>query len=123
MILTDKALSDFNQFLYINYPDNIISENCGYGYGMFERDLEQLTYVLPEFMNNALIIEWLDSVYFYVTIDREENMFIYTIDYPNDIYFSNWDDLYFETRSEATKQAIIKANEIYNNLNTNENEK
>ena len=96
MLLTDKTKEDFLKY-YNNHSIRFLLS-----WTIFED--------LPLVVQNALIIEWLDSVYFYVTIDREENMFIYTIDYPNDIYFSNWDDLYFETRSEATGKAIEKAN-------------
>jgi hypothetical protein len=98
MKLTGKALSEFNQWLYTNYPDNLINENCGYSYGTFERDLEQLTYILPELMNNALIVEWFDSVGLW-----------------KDNFYYCYRATKFLDYKEAIKQAITKANQIYNN--------
>ena len=124
--LTGKCLGDFNHFLYTNYPNNLISENCGYGYGMFERDLEQLTFVLPQNMNNALIIEFFDSVGIHVKLYPHlgggQVVFYPTIMFldeqhntnEKDVLFDNGEFYYHESRTEAINNAIIKANEIYN---------
>jgi len=71
----------------------------------------------------ALIIEWLDSVGIYANIryNELEKTFFPQLNFnpiQNDCYLERQ-----KTRSEATQQSIIKANEIYNNLNTKENEK
>lgn len=70
------------------------------------------------------IIEWFDSVGIYITIEGVfDRMLGYNRGFEAHIYqdgkqsvslFNN-DDV-FESRQEATKQAIIKANEIYNSL-------
>jgi len=68
---------------------------------------------------NALIIEWLDSVKIYVLINYILDSFNYEIkDYIDEEkecerYYSND----FNTIQESTRKAIIKANEIYNNIN------
>lgn len=64
----------------------------------------------------ALIIEWFDSVGIYVNALR------YSLSEPNkwvvikSLCENNLDFIY-SSRQEATKQAIIKANEIYNERN------
>ena len=103
MILTGKAKEDF--YKYINIED----------YKLFD-------YVRKKYANeivlNALIIEWFDSVGIFVSINY--------VDFYNEIR----NDKGFETyvtnkglsvkfrsvsiRQEAIKQAIKKANEIYN---------
>lgn len=69
----------------------------------------------PAIFEDALIIEWLDSVGIYVTIlpciDKTFDSYV-TINKKR-IEVSQFN----ETRSEATQKAILKANEIYNNLN------
>lgn len=71
---------------------------------------------------NAYIIEWLDSAGIYITIEgvfdrmlgyhRGFELHIYQ-DGKQSISIFNNNDV-FETRIEATKAAIVKANEIYN---------
>jgi len=117
--LTGKCLNDFNIFLYTKYPNNLISENCGYNYGMFERDLEHLTYILPENMNNALIIEFFDSVGIYISTSAlkmfyKDPIFKCKIEFVTEVIECG--DLYFKTRLEATNEAILKANQLYNEL-------
>jgi len=122
MRLTGKALADYQTFIYNNYPNNLISENCGYGYGMFERDLEQLLWIIPETCQNALIIEFFDSVGIYIFSDNLTNCSKYGVylwnayvkrNYKNKKKVAKWED----SRTEATNKAIIKANELYNSEN------
>lgn len=87
MILNGKAFTDFG-------------DQCKYDYNEFLKLDEPIQY--------ALIIEWFDSVNFYVEVIRNEGYFEYFV-------HEEW-DYGFETRQEATKQAIIKANDIYNTL-------
>lgn len=68
-----------------------------------------------EVLQNALIIEFFDSVGIYIEIIKD-NWFGFNI------HRGNWKALDFsiggyDTRQQATKQAIIKANEIYNERN------
>lgn len=60
----------------------------------------------------ALIIEWFDSVGIYISLNYHpiSNSFSYFINYPDRFY-----SRITTFRKEATKQAIIKANDIYNN--------
>lgn len=64
---------------------------------------------------NSMIIDWFDSVGIYIDIDVSTVtnivMFSYFISHKE--YFRSTEE-YWKTRSEATKAAIIKANEIYN---------
>jgi hypothetical protein len=103
MLLTGKALRDFYKFIFEKYnlqPYNVSNE-------IFE---------------NALIIEWLDSVKLTITVQ-------YCIDTTFDSFLDiqNKEEIeccqFSETRPEATQKAIEKANEIYNNLNTKQDEK
>jgi len=108
MILTDKAKTDFLEY-YNNHSNNYLLS-----WTVFED--------LPLVVQNALIIEWLDSVKLTITvqycIDATFDSFL-DIEKKEEIECSQFS----KTRSEATQQAILKANETYNNLNTNENEK
>lgn len=75
---------------------------------------ELLFHEVDEIYINALIIDWFDSVGIYVFIERamylEVPNFIYRIETEDNLH-----EGYRESkRKEATQQAIIKANEIYN---------
>jgi len=72
----------------------------------------------------ALIIEWFDSVGIYVECNRatlgiDFKCWYYTISDSRGVHLNNY--LYnivkVDSRHEATKQAIIKANELYNENN------
>ena len=95
MKLTNKAIYAFENFLKHRYAD---------------------VSIFPETIQNALIIEWFDSVGIYISI-----------------HYVTFGDYYFNalitnghitinlrtnsiTRTEAITFAILKANEIYNNL-------
>ncbi|MFV0232788.1 hypothetical protein OBK30_06950 [Empedobacter falsenii] len=67
---------------------------------------ETYFYRLNNTCQNALIIEFFDSVGVYIEIIRNEGYFEY-------IVMEEW-DYGFESRQEATIQAIKKANDIYN---------
>lgn len=69
-------------------------------------DREKYFNSLSELFQNALIIEFFDSVGIYIEIIRNEGYFDYVV-------MEEW-DYGFETRQEATIQAIKKANNIYN---------
>lgn len=66
---------------------------------------------------NALIIEFFDSVGIYIEIggiDYSGVLFWYNIQEHNTINGNN--SFEFETRAEATNAAIIKANDLYNEM-------
>ena len=68
---------------------------------------------LPDEILNALIIEWLDSVGIYTEFEICHYCIAYTLkDFKSTILYSCY--IGFETRQQATEQAIIKANELYN---------
>ena len=76
-----------------------------------------LEYEIDEIYLNALIIDFFDSVGIYISINREisENSF-WNFDFTykenlNNTFFTD----YYETRQQATEEAIKKANEIFNN--------
>lgn len=92
MILTGKAKEDFNKWFREN-----------------KRYLRKS--YLDDTCDNALIIEWLDSVGIFYTIihTRLCGTFRYGLDYLSGI---DWG--YAEDRHEATTEAIKQANIIYN---------
>lgn len=102
MILTGKAKEDFIQWSRKEY----------------DKDLFCAFTSMPETSQNALIIERFDSVGIKIFIvDCGDEFYFKIKDYTDVIcVVTNQKDI-SKTRSEATEQAIIKANEIINNLN------
>ena len=101
MILTDKCLEAFG--VYILKTHKIASWEC------FEN--------LPKLLQNALIIEFFDSVN--ITVDVMPILNNPIKWQPNTLCLEKeicTEEIeYFDTRSEATEKAIEKANEIFNN--------
>ena len=94
MILTGKAKKDFHNWINNNgHHDEVIYNS----------------------VINALIIEWLDSVYIYVEtyVISDDGIINYSFNISGyeivDHKFS------YPTRQQATEKAIIKAIDIYNN--------
>ena len=107
MILTGKAKEDFLEY----YNNHSIK------YLLSWTDFDDL----PLVVKNALIIEWFDSVGIYVNTTYEEFEDIQVKKLP--VLVKTWSVLVneellidFNSRQEATDEAIKKANEIYNNL-------
>lgn len=103
MILTDKAREDFKDWLLYDYA--IGSEVLLYK---------------KEFIN-TLIIEWFDSVGIYILPKRfthclEFEDWYFIITNKQGVHLNNYceDRINIDSRQETTKQAIIKANKIYN---------
>lgn len=92
MILTGNTLENFTEWLYKNQ------------YSKKENEFTRVEL-------NALIIEFFDSVGIYIDTESEE---IY--EYVGFYAYVNNESLneIFKSRQEATEQAILKANEIYN---------
>ena len=111
MILTGKAKEDFNKWYWNEWFEDKERDS----YQNKEDALSHLDFTDIVF-SNAILIEWLDSVGIYV------NTQITQTPVSHKVYFeclirsdrTKVSDFY-TTRQEATKQAIIKANEIYNN--------
>lgn len=98
MILNGKAEEDFKKW-FIETKDL---------YDSYENELR----LMSDTGLNALIIEFFDSVgvYIDVRIEFNDSFVLKTFDsYAEDDYVGN-----FSNRQEATKQAIKKANDIYN---------
>lgn len=95
MILTQKAKEDFiNWIKEKHYPISLWALEEG----LIWRSVEY-----------ALIIEWLDSVEIYIIPFMEDDDWQVEIRYGDSVCFNN----NFNSRQEATKSAIEKANEIY----------
>lgn len=96
MILTDKAKQEFILW-YLKSEYNFAFDG------------------LSNNFQNALIIEWFDSVgiYIFTDIDWQYKYFNYKLEYK---YKEVDYDYVFNTRQEATTKAIDKANEIFNNI-------
>ena len=102
MVLTGKAKEEF-----FNWLDNQGVNGIDISNWEFEK-----FQLLSNVSQNALIIEWFDSVGIYVTSDYFElNKGFYS-----EILESNF-EIIKPTRQEALAEAIKKANEIYNNKN------
>ena len=101
MILTGKAKEEF-----FNWLDNQGVNGIDISNWEFEK-----FHLLSNVSQNALIIEWFDSVGIYINVE---------LDYLHIVWFpsidNNWafEEIEFKTRQEATEEAIKKANEIYN---------
>ena len=104
MELTGKAKEDFKKW-FIKTKDL---------YDSYKNELR----LMSDTCLNALIIEWFDSVGIYIDTEffrkniKDEPQFVSSTT-------DSWNGLQplriqFNTRQEATEQAIIKANEIYN---------
>lgn len=94
MILTGLANEDFISFMCKTYPN------------IRWHDYENMT----DSMINALIIEWFDSVGFYVNAIRFNDNWKFIVDFV-------CQDRKYRTRQEALNAAITQANEIYNTSN------
>ncbi|WP_353166716.1 hypothetical protein [Empedobacter brevis] len=96
MELTGKAREDFKKW-FIETKDL---------YDSFENELR----LMCDTRLNALIIEWFDSVGIFINTVRLHSIWNYSFWFNHNRY----QEYNFNTRQEATEQAIIKANEIYN---------
>jgi hypothetical protein len=99
MKLTGKCKEDFEMFIFRQkgtLPKGIESYNY--------YDLQE-SYIISD------IINWFDSVEIYICIPPVFPINKYGFAYSVDLKYSY--DI-FNTRTEATKAAIIEANEIYN---------
>lgn len=103
MILTGKALEDFNKWNYDN------------DFGYIDHEPTSLVVHfenLDENLRNTIITDWFDSVGIYINTINNVDGSIYCRILLLDQAF------YGSDRQDATKKAIEKANEIYN-TNTN----
>ena len=104
MILTGKAKEDFFKWL----------DNQGVnGIDISNWEFEKF-HLLSNVSQNALIIEWFDSVGIYVNAELD---YLHLVWFPTINNNWNFEEHEFETRQEAIKEAIKKANEIYNEKN------
>jgi len=113
MKLTDKAKESYFQWRKENGYEVTFSQSSSQG------NAESLD-KLYQIYENALIIDWLDSVGVYIIpfpVNRGNDL----TEFSFEIVFKgthNRDfDSYFNSRPEAIESAIIKANEIFNELN------
>ena len=113
MILTRKAKKDFELYLSQKYGkfETTTFQECASApqYPIF---LDEIN--LPEEIENALIIEFFDSVGFYIEIiliHGDEKAFTFEFSYKD--YF-NYCDKEFYSRREALSRAIVNVNEVYN---------
>lgn len=117
MILTGKAKEDFENGII-----EILKKNYNEKLDDNKRAIDWI-YDSNDLILFAHIIEWFDSVGIYIHVDNLTNVVYQDLthgwasyikrDYKNRIRCIHHE----KTRHEATEQAIIKANEIYNNLN------
>lgn len=102
MVLTGKAKEDFYKWY-----------NCREGNTLTNNDL---FYYSEELIQNALIIEWFDSVGIIINIGGvlQNGIYNFSFDIQENNTLNGVDKYGFDSRQEATKHAIIKANKIYN---------
>lgn len=109
MILTGKAREDFEKWLFM-FQESIFK-------GIFlddEQDVLDEFDILPEICKYALIAEWFASVGIYINTELD---YLHSVWFPTINNNWNFEEVEFKTRPEAIKEAIKKANEIYNNKN------
>ena len=95
MILTDKAKEDFKEWVFENYY------------------FQDLNVLYPLHLIDTLIIEFFDSVGIYIEIHYSRilgDKFLCIVNTEANYKLTSYQD----SRQQATEQAIIKANEIYN---------
>lgn len=95
MILTDKAKEDFKEWVFENYY------------------FQDLNVLYPLHLIDTLIIEFFDSVGIYIEIHYSRilgDKFLCIVNTEANYNLTSYQD----SRQQATEQAIIKANEIYN---------
>lgn len=98
MLLTNKAKFDFLDWLVNNHEIDLKGFELG-----------------KDVIQNALIVEWLDSVGIYVLIEKTFNDFWYKIKESRpEITKVHIGDFDSSNRNTTTSKAIEKANEIYN---------
>lgn len=107
MKLTGKAQEDFEYYIYSN--NKVQSKTNDYGWSI------DSFYELSEIYQNALIIEFFDSVGVYICIEPYTNsknnfVFSYYILHHKNIDEQNT----YKNRYVVTNVAIKKANQIYN---------
>lgn len=120
--LTGKTKEAFEKFLYDKYEDIILKEEQEIYWGHYAREvtLWDVYEKLPLELQQATLIEWLDSVGIYVDIQilpRFDEAEIVSVCWYVNIATSygcyNSDDNY-PTRQQATEKAIERAVELFN---------
>ena len=104
MILNGKAKHDF-----LNWITK--------GMSSFAHDMEiEFFNQKSEIEKNAIIIEWFDSMGIYINVGGVlmDCLSDFSFDIQTNNTLNGIDNSGFNSRSEATKKAILKANEIYN---------
>jgi len=117
MILTGKAKEHFEAWLH-QYSEK--NHNLR---GWIDNDQYLDEVELPDILTNALIIEWMDSIEYYLSIGlNSKKKFIYSIDSfvtvdgkktPFSLQGKSFKQTEYNTRQEATKAAIKSANNIF----------
>lgn len=118
MILTGKAKQDFENWLKVNCDTFAEPLSMGIGCSCGNNfDYDDIYENVTESMQHALIFEWLYSVGTHVIVYPcfifERMLWDYTI------YDKKINTQTSETRNEATKAAILTANDIYNEQHNN----
>lgn len=115
MTLTGKAKIDFEKWYWNDWLTGSDRDSN-------EKDevIEDLWKAEKMFLF-PLIIEWLDSVGINIAIEITANDFNKNVCYSYAIYGEHKFEDYigYQKRQEATKSAIIKANELYNGRDKN----
>lgn len=109
MVLTDKAKEDFEKWLKILKHNNLHVMNIDDVIGF---DL------LPNSMQFGVLVDWADSVGYYITVFYEDTPEQYPDKFNYNIKDEDEDLFVYEvgikTRQEARNNAIEELNEIYN---------
>jgi len=121
MILTYKAQSDFWKWYLL--PETLKSHKLDSMFKYSNGNAIKVNFLAEsKVCQNALIIEWFDSVGIYINHDviSNENLlildnwyFVIKINEEDVDFITN--DYYYNTRTEAITEAIKRANVIYNN--------
>ena len=113
MKLTGKAKIDFEKWFEVN-PDNSIGLTEKQRILVRNSQLK-IFYYLTNSMQYGVFVDFFGSVGIYLET-RKIIKYAYVIKYPNNKGIRDRYDRVIDTRNEARQEAIIKANEIYNEL-------
>ena len=106
MKLTGKCKEDFEK--WVSKQPYSISHDVGER-AMNIVPLSEMIEQLPQSMQYGVLVDFFDSVDIGISMNQYNNTYWYDIENP---YTIDGDEL--KSRPEARKQAILKANEIYN---------
>lgn len=111
MQLTGKCKEDFLNYYWDVKIDPLPITMCK------KEDLELFFDSICELFQHALILEWFDSINLYITIESVAYQDVFDCSFVGFKY--NFSSGSFDTRIEATNEAILNSDRVYNEYHAN----